>query len=152
MGVIQGKPRRPGQVKGNGEVEHEPTCSWMGLSCAALQLGGHEPEQMLCRVINVPEIIRPCSARPRPGKPGPEDPGFASGWLSIWPELDCTCLLLEKDISHFSNRSSAPAFYLRRTFPTSAIGAPKLPKAPAAMPDRTWHSSTPTKVFIHLTS
>lgn len=70
-----------------------------------LQLGGHKPEQMLCRVINVPEIIRPCSARPRPGKPGPKEAGFASGWLSIWPELTCTCLILKKDISLFNHRS-----------------------------------------------
>lgn len=71
-----------------------------------LQLGGHEPEQMLCAVINVPEIIRPCSAKPRPSKPRPKEAGFASGWLSIWPGLACTCLLLEKDISHFRHRSS----------------------------------------------
>lgn len=46
----------------------------------------------------------------------------------------------------------APAFYWRRTFPTSAAGAPELPKAPAVTPHRTQHSSTPTQDVIHLTS
>lgn len=99
-----------------------------------LQLGGQEPEQMLCGVINVPEIIRPCSARPRPGEPSPREAGLASGWLSIWPELACTCLLLEKDISHFSHRS----------FNT--------PQGTCRDARQNWHSSTPTEDNSHLTS